>query len=75
MSGERMPPKNKKKSKAMTGSNNSIDSKAEKHVDPLGESMEEGGLSFLYFWTRSLLYVFIVYGILIISNSSIDWLR
>ena len=44
-SGERMPPKNKKKSKVMIGSNNNIDSKAEKHVDPLGKTMEEGSTS------------------------------
>ena len=44
-SGERKPPKNMKKSKAMIGNNNNIDSKAEKHVDPLGETMEEGSTS------------------------------
>ena len=29
----------------MIGTNNNIDSKAEKHVDPLGETMEEGSTS------------------------------
>ena len=41
-SWERMPPNNKKKSKTTIGSNNNIDSKAEKQVDPLGETMAEG---------------------------------